>query len=61
MHDKDGGFLDRTTDVKKKFPSTSFLQSNSVTLNELQVLNAGEWFIEVRTVLIYAFVPVLKS
>ncbi|XP_037531448.1 glycerophosphoinositol inositolphosphodiesterase GDPD2 [Nematolebias whitei] len=46
MHDKDGGFLDRTTDVKKKFPSTSFLQSSSVTLKELHTLNAGGWFIE---------------
>ncbi|XP_015804384.3 glycerophosphoinositol inositolphosphodiesterase GDPD2 [Nothobranchius furzeri] len=46
MHDHKPGFLERTTNVKAKFPHTTFNQSSDVTLNFLQSLNAGEWFLK---------------
>ncbi|KAM7417450.1 hypothetical protein PAMA_017208 [Pampus argenteus] len=46
MHDYSSGFLRRTTNVKEKFPDTEFNHSKSVTWEELQRLNAGEWFLK---------------
>lgn len=49
MHDNGSDFLLRTTNVKQKFPDTHFSHSANLTWEELQSLNAGEWFVEVRT------------
>ncbi|XP_070693224.1 glycerophosphoinositol inositolphosphodiesterase GDPD2 [Pempheris klunzingeri] len=47
MHDhNNSGFLLRTTNVKEKFPSSSFINSSSLSWEELQSLNAGEWFLK---------------
>uniref|UniRef100_A0A3Q1CZ99 GP-PDE domain-containing protein n=1 Tax=Amphiprion ocellaris TaxID=80972 RepID=A0A3Q1CZ99_AMPOC len=46
MHDNKSEFLLRTTNVKEKFPKTKFNQSTDLTLEELQSLNAGEWFLK---------------
>nr|XP_046261550.1 glycerophosphoinositol inositolphosphodiesterase GDPD2 [Scatophagus argus]XP_046261551.1 glycerophosphoinositol inositolphosphodiesterase GDPD2 [Scatophagus argus] len=46
MHDKNSGFLLRTTDVKEKFPNQNFNSSTSLTWDEYQTLNAGEWFLK---------------
>lgn len=46
MHDHNPGFLRRTTDIKNKFPDKIFNQSSDFTWEELQSLNAGEWFID---------------
>lgn len=48
MHDHNPGFLRRTTNGKKKFPGKN--QSTDFTWEELQSLNAGEWFLKVRDV-----------
>ncbi|KAG1954516.1 glycerophosphodiester phosphodiesterase domain-containing protein [Pimephales promelas] len=45
MHDHDKNFLLRTTDVKKKFPGRDGDNHTNFTLQELQTLNAGEWFL----------------
>uniref|UniRef100_A0A3Q4AEN5 GP-PDE domain-containing protein n=1 Tax=Mola mola TaxID=94237 RepID=A0A3Q4AEN5_MOLML len=49
MHDHNSGFLRRTTDVEQKFPDKIFNHSSDFTWEELQSLNAGEWFPKVRT------------
>lgn len=49
MHDHNPGFLRRTTDIENKFPDKIFNQSSDFTWEELQSLNAGEWFIDVRS------------
>lgn len=47
MHDhNNSGFLRRTTDVKEKFPDTDFVYGTDLTWEELQTLNAGEWFLK---------------
>ncbi|XP_076005041.1 glycerophosphoinositol inositolphosphodiesterase GDPD2 [Genypterus blacodes] len=46
MHDKDFGFLMRTTNVKDKFPDRDFRKSMNITWEELQRLNAGDWFLK---------------
>ncbi|CAG5989947.1 unnamed protein product [Menidia menidia] len=46
MHDNKGEFLLRTTNVKEKFPNDTFNNSTYLTLEELQSLNAGEWFLK---------------
>ncbi|XP_049897499.1 glycerophosphoinositol inositolphosphodiesterase GDPD2 isoform X2 [Epinephelus moara] len=47
MHDHNfSGFLLRTTDVKEKFPDADFSYSSNLTWEELQSLNAGEWFLK---------------
>uniref|UniRef100_A0A8C5GPX1 Glycerophosphodiester phosphodiesterase domain containing 2 n=1 Tax=Gouania willdenowi TaxID=441366 RepID=A0A8C5GPX1_GOUWI len=46
MHDNDTGFLLRTTNVKERFPNKSFNRSSDLTFEELQGLNAGEWFLK---------------
>ncbi|XP_008324968.1 glycerophosphoinositol inositolphosphodiesterase GDPD2 isoform X2 [Cynoglossus semilaevis] len=46
MHDNGSDFLLRTTNVKQKFPDTHFSHSANLTWEELQSLNAGEWFVE---------------
>lgn len=46
MHDNKSGFLLRTTDVKEKFPNKIFNYSTDLTLEELQSLNAGNWFLK---------------
>ncbi|KAK5924914.1 hypothetical protein CgunFtcFv8_017488 [Champsocephalus gunnari] len=47
MHDHNqSGFLWRTTNVKDKFPNKDFNQSANLTWEELQSLNAGDWFIK---------------
>lgn len=44
MHDHNSGFLRRTTDIENRFPDKVFNQSTDFTWEELQSLNAGEWF-----------------
>ncbi|XP_056133272.1 glycerophosphoinositol inositolphosphodiesterase GDPD2 [Lampris incognitus] len=46
MHDTDSEFLMRTTDITEKFPGQKFPCSTSITWAELQILNAGDWFIK---------------
>ncbi|XP_022075597.1 glycerophosphoinositol inositolphosphodiesterase GDPD2 isoform X1 [Acanthochromis polyacanthus] len=46
MHDNKSEFLLRTTNVKEKFPKKKFNHSTDLTLEELQSLNAGEWFLK---------------
>ncbi|XP_029917108.1 glycerophosphoinositol inositolphosphodiesterase GDPD2 isoform X2 [Myripristis murdjan] len=46
MHDNASGFLLRTTDVKKKFPTRTFNHSSNLTWEKLQSLNAGDWFLQ---------------
>ncbi|XP_073676740.1 glycerophosphoinositol inositolphosphodiesterase GDPD2 [Garra rufa] len=45
MHDSKPNFLLRTTDVKEKFPGRDGDMHTNFTLQELQTLNAGEWFL----------------
>lgn len=49
MHDHQPGFLLRTTDVKERFPDNVTSNSSEFTWEELQSLNAGEWFLKVRS------------
>ncbi len=49
MHDNGSSFLRRTTDVKDKFSGRDGDMNTNFTLQELQTLNAGEWFVRVRT------------
>lgn len=51
MHDSGSEFLLRTTNVKEKFPNKTFNNSTDLTFEDLQSLNAGEWFLKVRVVL----------
>lgn len=51
MHDNGSEFLLRTTNVKEKFPNKHFSYSANLTWEELQSLNAGEWFLKVSAVL----------
>ncbi|XP_070819362.1 glycerophosphoinositol inositolphosphodiesterase GDPD2 [Chaetodon trifascialis] len=46
MHDHNPGFLRRTTNIEEKFPNTNFSHSSNFTWEELQSLNAGEWFLK---------------
>lgn len=46
MHDNNSGFLLRTTNVKETFPNKEFSHSSNLTWEELQSLNAGEWFLK---------------
>uniref|UniRef100_G3PYE4 Glycerophosphodiester phosphodiesterase domain containing 2 n=1 Tax=Gasterosteus aculeatus aculeatus TaxID=481459 RepID=G3PYE4_GASAC len=46
MHDNSSGFLRRTTNVKEKFPNEDFSHSSNLTWEDLQSLNAGEWFLK---------------
>ncbi|KAK2848972.1 hypothetical protein Q5P01_008806 [Channa striata] len=46
MHDHNTDFLLRTTNVKEVFPDTLFNSSTDLTWEELQTLNAGEWFVK---------------
>ncbi|XP_042348672.1 LOW QUALITY PROTEIN: glycerophosphoinositol inositolphosphodiesterase GDPD2-like [Plectropomus leopardus] len=47
MHDHNSnGFLRRTTNVKEKFLGTDFSHSANLTWEQLQSLNAGEWFLK---------------
>lgn len=50
MHDHNSEFLRRTTDIENKFPGRVYNQSADFTWQELQSLNAGEWFIDVSLV-----------
>ncbi|XP_068181839.1 glycerophosphoinositol inositolphosphodiesterase GDPD2 [Antennarius striatus] len=45
MHDDKPGFLQRTTNVEEKFPEKVLNHSSDFTWEELQSLNAGEWFL----------------
>uniref|UniRef100_A0A9J8BBN0 Glycerophosphodiester phosphodiesterase domain containing 2 n=1 Tax=Cyprinus carpio carpio TaxID=630221 RepID=A0A9J8BBN0_CYPCA len=47
MHDNGPSFLLRTTDVKEKFPGRDADMHTNFTLQELQTLNAGEWFVRI--------------
>lgn len=49
MHDHRPGFLLRTTDVKERFPDNITSNSGDFTWEELQRLNAGDWFLKVRS------------
>ncbi|KAM9356515.1 glycerophosphoinositol inositolphosphodiesterase GDPD2 [Symphorus nematophorus] len=46
MHDHNHEFLRRTTNVEEKFPNTNRCRSTDWTWEELQSLNAGEWFLK---------------
>ncbi|XP_071314213.1 glycerophosphoinositol inositolphosphodiesterase GDPD2 isoform X2 [Trachinotus anak] len=46
MHDNGSEFLSRTTNVKEKFPNENFSYSANISWEELQSLNAGEWFLK---------------
>ncbi|XP_039668794.1 glycerophosphoinositol inositolphosphodiesterase GDPD2 isoform X2 [Perca fluviatilis] len=46
MHDHSTSFLRRTTNVIEKFPGKDFSHSSNLTWEELQSLNAGEWFLK---------------
>lgn len=59
MHDNNSGFLQRTTNVKKRLSGKNFNASTNLTWEELQSLNAGEWFLKVRVVLWYMLVHTL--
>lgn len=60
MHDHNPGFLRRTTNVKEKLPNKTSSQSTNLTWEELQSLNAGEWFLKVRAALSYILVYVVS-
>ncbi|KAM9413455.1 glycerophosphoinositol inositolphosphodiesterase GDPD2-like isoform 1-T2 [Salvelinus alpinus] len=45
MHDHGSHFLRRTTDVLQKFPGKDLNHSTNLTWEELQELNAGDWFL----------------
>lgn len=45
MHDEK---LTRTTDVQKVFPERADMNSTAFNWTDLQQLNAGNWFLEVR-------------
>ena len=62
MHDHNSsGFLRRTTNVKEKFLNKDFSHSDNLTWEELQSLNAGEWFLKVRAVLWHMHVHTLVN
>ncbi|GAA6109679.1 glycerophosphoinositol inositolphosphodiesterase GDPD2 [Tachysurus ichikawai] len=46
MHDHGKTFLQRTTNVDVVFPNRTYNSSSDFTWEELQRLNAGEWFIK---------------
>ncbi|XP_052010663.1 glycerophosphoinositol inositolphosphodiesterase GDPD2-like [Xyrauchen texanus] len=46
MHDNNSNFLLRTTDVKNSFPDRDNYTHTNFTLQELKMLNAGEWFLK---------------
>ncbi|KAK3535734.1 hypothetical protein QTP70_020980 [Hemibagrus guttatus] len=46
MHDHGERFLQRTTNVDVVFPNRTYNRSSDFTWEELQKLNAGEWFIK---------------
>ncbi|XP_041693660.1 glycerophosphoinositol inositolphosphodiesterase GDPD2 isoform X1 [Coregonus clupeaformis] len=46
MHDHNSHFLRRTTDVLQKFPGKDLNHSTNLTWEELQELNAGDWFLK---------------
>lgn len=48
MHDNHSGFLLRTTNIKEIFPDNITSRSIDFTWEELQSLNAGDWFLKVR-------------
>ncbi|XP_026991805.1 glycerophosphoinositol inositolphosphodiesterase GDPD2 [Tachysurus fulvidraco] len=46
MHDHGKKFLQRTTNIDVMFPNRTYNSSSDFTWEELQRLNAGEWFIK---------------
>uniref|UniRef100_A0A3P9LFW0 Glycerophosphodiester phosphodiesterase domain containing 2 n=1 Tax=Oryzias latipes TaxID=8090 RepID=A0A3P9LFW0_ORYLA len=46
MHDNKSEFLLRTTNVKEIFPTRSITSNVDLTFEEIQNLNAGEWFLK---------------
>lgn len=46
MHDNNSNFLLRTTNAKDRFSNKHLNESYSLTWDEYQTLNAGEWFIQ---------------
>ncbi|CAG09803.1 unnamed protein product, partial [Tetraodon nigroviridis] len=46
MHDNHSGFLLRTTNIKEIFPDNITSRSSDFTWEELQSLNAGDWFLK---------------
>uniref|UniRef100_A0A3P9J6R2 Glycerophosphodiester phosphodiesterase domain containing 2 n=1 Tax=Oryzias latipes TaxID=8090 RepID=A0A3P9J6R2_ORYLA len=46
MHDNKNEFLLRTTNVKESFPERSITSNMDLTFEEIQNLNAGEWFLK---------------
>ena len=61
MHDSDSEFLSRTTNVKEKLPDKRSSSSHNLTMEELQSLNAGDWFLKVRALLRYLLVRTFPS
>lgn len=53
MHDNHSGFLLRTTNIKEIFPDNIISNSSDFTWEELQSLNAGDWFLKVRRAPLY--------
>lgn len=49
MHDNHSGFLLRTTNIKEVFPDNITSKSSDFTWEELRRLNAGDWFLKVRS------------
>lgn len=49
MHDNHSGALLRTTNIKEIFPGNITSKSSDFTWEELQSLNAGDWFLKVRS------------
>lgn len=48
MHDNGTTFLQRTTDVDIVFSNRTYNKSSDITWEDLQKLNAGKWFVEVK-------------
>ncbi|XP_024121802.1 glycerophosphoinositol inositolphosphodiesterase GDPD2 isoform X2 [Oryzias melastigma] len=46
MHDSENEFLLRTTNVKNKLPQRAIKSNMDLTFEEIQNLNAGEWFLK---------------
>ncbi len=58
MHDNCSSFLQRTTDVKVLCQNGD--TNTNFTLQELQTLNAGEWFVRVRTTLLLFYLELFS-
>lgn len=60
MHDHGGKFLQRTTNVDVEFPNRTFNNSSDISMEELQKLNAGEWFVKVTLGIFLGLVTLIR-